>query len=205
MRVTAFDVKRMVKVLPFYLFTFLLLSVVSCSEEDTTVEEFPNWQATNEAYFQQLVATTKAKVAEGDTQWELLPAYTKPDKDYTYQYQDYVVVQKLATGTGTTSPLMTDVVKVSYVGNLLPSAQTYKETGMEFDRSYSGDYDPAVSTPASLTVSSLIDGFTTVLLHMHRGDHWKAYIPYQLGYGTTASGSIPAYSTLIFDLWLEDF
>ena len=40
---------------------------------------------------------------------------------------------------------------------------------------------------------------------MHRGDYWRVTIPYQLGYGTSDNGAIPAYSTLIFDLWLQDF
>ena len=52
---------------------------------------------------------------------------------------------------------------------------------------------------------SLVDGFTTALMSMHRGDHWTVYIPHQLGYGTSASGTVPAYSTLIFDLRLVDF
>ena len=42
-------------------------------------------------------------------------------------------------------------------------------------------------------------------MSMHRGDHWTVYIPYQLGYGASASGMVPAYSTLIFDLRLVDF
>ena len=37
---------------------------------------------------------------------------------------------------------------------------------------------------------------------MHKGDHWTIYIPYQLGYGSSKTGSVPAYSTLIFDLRL---
>jgi len=40
---------------------------------------------------------------------------------------------------------------------------------------------------------------------MHKGDHWRVTIPYQLAYGETASGVIPAYSTLVFDIWLTDF
>ena len=40
---------------------------------------------------------------------------------------------------------------------------------------------------------------------MHRGDYWRVYIPYQLGYGAVKNGTIPAYSTLIFELALIDF
>ena len=41
----------------FYLIAaalFAVLGLASCSEEDDTVEEYPNWQASNEAYFNHL-------------------------------------------------------------------------------------------------------------------------------------------------------
>lgn len=181
---------------------FAVVALASCSEDDGEVEEYPDWQVTNETYYNQLVADVQAKKAAGDTTWDLLASYTKADNNYALQGFDYVVVEKLKAGMGN-SPLTTDSVEVSYVGRLLPS--TNDKGGMVFDRTFAGGYDSDVSTPARLAVSSLIDGFSTALLHMRRGDHWKVYIPYQLGYGTTASGSIPAYSTLIFDLYLEDF
>jgi FKBP-type peptidyl-prolyl cis-trans isomerase FklB len=37
------------------------------------------------------------------------------------------------------------------------------------------------------------------------GDIWRIYIPYTLGYGTSNSSTIPAYSTLIFDVNLVGF
>jgi len=37
---------------------------------------------------------------------------------------------------------------------------------------------------------------------MHIGDRWIIYIPYTLGYGSRASGPIPAFSTLIFEVEL---
>ena len=27
----------------------------------------------------------------------------------------------------------------------------------------------------------MVKGFSTALMRMHRGDHWRIYIPYQLG------------------------
>jgi len=192
---------------------------VSCSEEDEeTVEEFPEWQAKNDAYFSQLVADVNARKTAGETSWDLIASYTKPDKDYVFLYSDYVVVEKLSDddfynyvqtmqrGVGMdNSPYQGDTVTVHYVGNLLPSANQYKEYGMEFDRSYSEPFAPDVATPTKMAVGAAIDGFSTALQRMRRGEHWRVYIPYQLGYGAAASGSIPAYSTLIFDLRLEDF
>jgi FKBP-type peptidyl-prolyl cis-trans isomerase FklB len=53
----------------------------------------------------------------------------------------------------------------------------------------------------------MIDGYTTALLHMHRGDYWRVFIPADLAYGEggNSSGSIPGYSVVIFDLTLIDF
>jgi len=43
------------------------------------------------------------------------------------------------------------------------------------------------------------------LMYMHKGDCWRVYIPYQLGYGSQTKNAIPAYSTMIFDLILIDY
>ena len=131
METTRNKIKGWVKVLPFYLFTLLPL-FTSCKEEDDTIEEYPNWQATNDAYFNALVAETQARIAGGDTQWALIPGYSKPDKGHTYAPTDYIVVQKLESSANTTSPIGQDTVEVHYVGKLLPSANKYKEDGYEF-------------------------------------------------------------------------
>ena len=68
-----------------------------------------------------------------------------------------------------------------------------------------GDFDPVVATPIKFSVGSVVPGFATAVMRMEPGDHWRVYIPYQLGYGTVARGSIPAGSTLIFDLRLVKF
>ena len=79
---------------------------------------------------------------------------------------------------------------------------TYPQ-GFVFDRSYaSSSFNPATDVPQLLCVSNLVVGFSTALMNMVVGDRWKVYIPYQLGYGTTRDASIPAYTTLIFDMQL---
>ncbi len=197
-------VKSLAKLLPLYLL-LLVCSFTSCKEEDDKVEEFPNWAAQNDAYFAQLVADVQAKKNEGSTTWDLFASYTKPASNYSYKYSDYVVVEKLENGSATTSPIQTDTVQVHYVGRLIPSADKYKTIGMQFDATYNGSFDPAVASPAKLVVGKVISGFGTAMMHMHKGDHWRVYVPYQLGYGTNASGSIPGGSTLIFDVRLADF
>ena len=132
----------------------------------------------------------------------------------TYSPEDYIIAHVEQAGTGTTSPLYSDSVSMHYMGRLIPST-TYT-SGLIFDKSWSSDtFNATTSRPNHSYIGlsydsqgkpvSLVDGFTTALMSMHRGDHWTVYIPYQLGYGASASGAVPAYSTLIFDLRLVDF
>ena len=180
-----------------------VLALASCKEEDDAVEEYANWQETNDAYFSRLVWEVQQGFSSLPQQWVLIPCYTMPEVGYTLNYYDYVVAEKLEQGSGTTSPLLTDSVEVHYSGRLLPSASYPK--GYQFDSSYAGTFDPVLATPSKFAVLGVVKGFSTALMNMHRGDHWRIYIPYQLAYGATARTAVPAYSTLIFDLRLEDF
>ncbi len=62
---------------------------------------------------------------------------------------------------------------------------------------------------ATLSVSSLIEGFQEGLSLMHVSGDAVFYIPYTLGYGETGTGTegsssfIPPYSTLIFEVHLS--
>ena len=116
---------------------------------------------------------------------------------------DYIYVEVLNEGDGTISPIYTDTVRVHYQGRLLPSASY--ANGYVFDQSWTGEYDVTTNVPSKIAVSGVVDGFTTALQHMRKGDRWKVYIPYQLGYGESANSSIPGYSTLVFDITLNNF
>ena len=39
-----------------------VLALASCKEEDDAVEEYANWQATNDAFFSNLVSETQQKI-----------------------------------------------------------------------------------------------------------------------------------------------
>ncbi len=175
---------------------------VSCSEESDVEEEYPDWQATNEAYFSQLYAETVTRINNGDSSWRLLLNWSIPGTNsyFTPDPEDYIIVEVLEEGTGSGCPIYTDNVWVHYRGRLLPSVSY--PSGYIFDQSYYGDFNEATAVPVSFSVSGLIDGFATALQSMHIGDSWRVYIPYQLAYGTSGSSAIPGYSTLIYDLQL---
>lgn len=183
-----------------YLFILIVLSValVSCSESKGAADEFDDWQNRNEAYFERVY-----QQASGSSAMRLLPKWSLGGSDATIPHTDYIVVEVLESGEGDSSPLYTDSVEIHYVGRLMPST-SYPE-GYVFDKSYAQSFDVEISPSKMMGVSNLTRGFATALMNMHQGDYWRITVPYQLGYGATASSTIPAYSTLIFEIRLVDF
>lgn len=183
------------------LLAFMAMAMlVSCSETTGEDGEFNNWRSRNDTYFQGLYATAQQKIGSGDASWKIYKNWSLEDAAAT-KAENHIVVQVLQAGTGSGSPLYTDSVKVHYRGRLMPSAN-YPQ-GYVFDQSYKDDLNPATAKAAKLSVGGMVDGFTTALQQMHIGDRWQVYIPYALGYGAaTSNTSIPAYSTLVFDIQL---
>ena len=168
--------------------------VSSCSEESEETGEFDNWQQRNEEAVNQWAANSS---------FRKIKTFSK-DSSTAGANSDYIYVQVLETGNGTDSPLYNDTARVAYRGHFIPTA-SYSD-GYVFDQTYLGDFSWATAGMTDFAISSsLRDGFSTALMNMHKGDRWRVYMPYQLGYGTTVSGSIPAYSNLIFDIALQDF
>lgn len=85
-------------------------------------------------------------------------------------------------------PTATDKVKVHYHGTLI--------NGTVFDSSVQR------GEPATFGVGQVIKGWTEALQLMPVGSKWTVYIPYDLGYGSQQAGSIPPFSTLIFEVEL---
>lgn len=199
------------RILLFAMVLFSAMGMMSCSEDDNTIEEYPNWQATNDAYFNNLTDSVLNLISlnPSRTDWKRIKSWSKSDT-IAGRNSDYILVHvvKEADASETVSPIYTDTVAVHYMGKLLPSV-SYKY-GYVFDQSYDGDLDETISVPSEFAIgnstgNNLVDGFATALQHMHKGDRWIVYIPYQLGYGSTANSSIPAFSTLIFDVTLAGF
>ena len=190
---------------------FGLFLFASCSEDEETVVEFPNWQATNEQAFQEVMDYAKAETSSGNTdQWKVFLDWSLENQsanmggfieDYGDEY--HIAVQVLEKGTGSGCPLYTDSVLVHYRARLLPS--TSYEEGYVIHESYTGEFNDDTALPVKMYVGSLIDGFTTALMQMHIGDRWMVYIPSQLGYGSTESANVPAYSMLRFDIKLVGY
>jgi peptidylprolyl isomerase/FKBP-type peptidyl-prolyl cis-trans isomerase FklB len=87
-------------------------------------------------------------------------------------------------------PMQGDTVTFDYEGKLL--------TGETFDSSYQR------GEPISGEVGAFVPGFDEALMMMRPGDEWIVWIPPELGYGSTASGPIPANSVLRFRMELRE-
>jgi FKBP-type peptidyl-prolyl cis-trans isomerase FklB len=174
------------------------VSLLSCSEENTEEGEYDNWQVKNDEMTSQW-----ASQANNGTYNKIL-TYSKDASAQNLKSSDYIYVETLTSGSSAESPIYTDTVRVAYRGRLLPS-KTYSD-GYVFDQTYLKEFDWRTANVRDLAVSGLVDGFSTALMNMHRGDRWCVRIPYQLGYGSVAQGSsVPAYSNLVFDIVLQDF
>ena len=169
------------------------LITVSCSEDDSSEDEFANWEERNSAMTDQWAANSSLRKIRVFTQ----------DDTSAGKNSDYIYVQVLEAGEGTDSPLYTDTVRMAYRGRLIPT-KNYAN-GYVFDETYLGDFSWHTAGMATMASSTLVTGFTTALMNMHKGDHWLVHIPYQLGYNASSQGSVTAYSNLVFDIALLDY
>lgn len=96
--------------------------------------------------------------------------------------------QILAPGADKVTPTDQDVALVNYEGRLID--------GTTFDKS---------QQPTPMPVTGVIPGFSEGLKLMPRGAKYRFWIKPSLGYGSEASGPIPANSVLVFDVEMVDF
>jgi FKBP-type peptidyl-prolyl cis-trans isomerase FkpA len=85
---------------------------------------------------------------------------------------------------GASKPTICSTISVKYTGRLM--------NGSIFDS----------STGATFALSNLITGWQQGIPYIGKGGKITLYLPPSLGYGSQASGSIPANSILIFDIEL---
>ena len=196
------QIKRIIY--PLLLTVVAAFAMTSCSEDDGIVEEFPDWQLRNETYFNNLTDSVQRLISSGRTDWKRIRTWSKGEGDYLSN-SDYIIVHVLenAPSSETVTPIYTDSIAAHYKVWTIPST-SYRD-GKVFDSSYKEPFDKDLAVAARFYVGGgLIDGFTTAVQNMRRGDVWEVYIPYQLGYGTEPKDDIPGYSTLIYKIMLID-
>lgn len=100
-----------------------------------------------------------------------------------------VLYEVIEQGESDRQPGPRSIVTCHYKGSTI--------NGKVFDETFKGN------CPAAFRVNELINGFQIALVNMHIGDHWRVYIPSEMGYGSRGAGrDIPGNSTLIFEIQL---
>lgn len=94
----------------------------------------------------------------------------------------------LTPGQDDAKPTDQDIALVNYEGRLVD--------GTSFDKS---------TQPTPMPVAGVVPGFAEGLKLMARGAKYRFWIKPELGYGSEASGPIPANSVLVFDVEMLDF
>lgn len=97
----------------------------------------------------------------------------------------------IKNGSGA-SPSNASTVVVEYEGRLTD--------GTVFDSTAKNNK----GKPVSLSVSSVMRGWSEALKLMRKGSEWEIFVPYELGYGEQGEGDVPPFATLIFKLKLID-
>ncbi|NDV57321.1 FKBP-type peptidyl-prolyl cis-trans isomerase [Bacteroides sp. 519] len=194
--------KRKIYLLPLVL--LMVVAFVACDETEE-VDKYHDWKARNEAFVDSL-----QQVFDANPLGEL---QCFPDSRDQRVKIFYKVIEE--GDKSQQRPFLTSTAKAYYRGILIDEAifglskekyytRLWKEVGA-FDSNFSGDDpDPSFDTATDFFIneSGLRNGFREALQRMYPGARWEVYIPYQSGYGTSDYGSIPAYSTLIFDITL---
>ncbi|HKM36824.1 MAG TPA: FKBP-type peptidyl-prolyl cis-trans isomerase [Thiopseudomonas sp.] len=112
---------------------------------------------------------------------------TNAKKDGVTTLESGLQYEVITSGEGA-QPTRDSTVRTHYHGTLID--------GSVFDSSYDR------GEPAEFPVSGVIAGWTEALQLMNCGSKWRLYVPSELAYAGQAVGTIPAHSTLVFDVEL---
>lgn len=189
----------------------------SCSDDDDSGNSQASWELQNAQWFLGAVDSARTAIASARAQWgdaweahcdwRIYKSLLKSDLQHGMAF-DSICIHFLQRGEGTVSPRFTDSVRVNFRGFLMPVRKIVNGkdslVSTTFTQTYYGQFNPATAAPQLMVVSATVAGFSTALQYMHAGDNCWVYMPQQLAYGTSANGTIPAYSSLMFHLNLVD-
>ncbi|HBT84371.1 MAG TPA: hypothetical protein DEB12_00470 [Porphyromonadaceae bacterium] len=148
------------------------------------------WRESNEIQFTKIASS---------------PQYTKLS---SLSGKGHVMYKVNKIGEGGSSPYFLDKVKVKYTGwyknNWEKSDSYIDDHGNTFTNKVVFDTTSKNNIPRTFSVNGVIDGFSTALQHMKEGDIWEIWVPWELGYGSSGSGNIPGYTTLVFEIELME-
>lgn len=206
-----------------YLFTLasLVLGMASCSEMNNVHDPYEDWQNRNAKWFEDTATVARQAIAGAKAQygdkweehcdWRMYKSLLRTTTS-TGPVTDSICVRIMKHGAdpdGKGSPAYNDSAYICFRGWTMPTMNYIGDgtsnIGMVqdvFDNTYVGEHSTETSAPQLMSVSNLIEGFSTAMQYMVEGDEWMVFIPQQLGYGGEERGTIKAYSTLQFHIHL---
>ncbi|MBD5202826.1 MAG: hypothetical protein HDS81_05910 [Bacteroidales bacterium] len=160
---------------------------VSCNDDNkNTWDDYEKWRNANTSYYDEQKYSFDEN---GNPEYLTVVAPWNPGAEVLIKY-----LNDRSKTEGNLTPLLTSTVDVKYRGSLY--------NGVAFDSSYLRT-SPADSIFRTV-LSATIEGWWIALTDMRVGDSAKVIIPYNVGYGSSITASIPPFSTLVFDVKLVD-
>lgn len=178
-----------------WMLVVMLFTLAACSDDDDKIVIDEAWKEINLAAFD-------ARLQDAKTDTTLFTINSESGNGQ-------IICKILKKGEGTEAIYYTSTVKCYYKGcfvtnedgNVISDRNNVLAEGEVFDSALRENSDDPLET----SVSSVVDGWTTALQHMHEGDIWEVWVPYQLGYGVSGYGdNIKPYTTLVFQVEVKE-
>lgn len=161
----------------------------ACNDDDNSISlsDFQEWRKQNDAWVTEM---QNRKNPDGTPYYQtVVPSWNTSAFILMHFFNDR------AETAGNLVPLYNSTVDVRYIGRDCE--------GEPFDSStLVNDYGKLGI--ARFACNGVIQGWSIALENMHVGDTCEIIVPYNVAYGTSISGKIMPYSSLQFNLRLED-
>lgn len=180
-----------------WMLVVMLFTLAACSDDDE------NEIVIDEAWKEMNLAAFDARLQDAKTDTSLFTINSESGNGQ-------IICKILKKGEGTETIYYTSKVNCYYKGcfvtnedgEVVADRDSVLTQGEVFDSRLRENGDDKVLF--EVDDSGLRDGFATALQHMHEGDIWEVWMPYQLGYGVSGYDDIKPYTTLVFQIEVTD-
>ena len=180
-----------------WMLVVMLFTLAACSDDDE------NEIVIDEAWKEINLAAFDARLQDAKTDTSLFTLNSESGNGQ-------IICKILKKGEGTETIYYTSKVNCYYKGcfvtnedgEVVADRDSVLTQGEVFDSRLRENGDDKVLF--EVDDSGLRDGFATALQHMHEGDIWEVWMPYQLGYGVSGYDDIKPYTTLVFQIEVTD-
>ena len=180
-----------------WMLVVMLFTLAACSDDDE------NEIVIDEAWKEINLAAFDARLQDAKTDTSLFTINSESGNGQ-------IICKILKKGEGTETIYYTSKVNCYYKGcfvtnedgEVVADRDSVLTQGEVFDSRLRENGDDKVLF--EVDDSGLRDGFATALQHMHEGDIWEVWMPYQLGYGVSGFDDIKPYTTLVFQIEVTD-